>query len=465
MRQLTATDAQFLDIEDARNLGHVAFLAVLDPATAPDGKVEVADLCRTLGSRLDQLPPFRWKLARVPLGIARPYWVEDPDFDLDFHVRELGLAPGAGDWQLAEQVARIVSRPLDRGRPLWELYLIHGLPDGRLGLLTKMHHAAIDGASGMEVLGVLFDDAPQGRAGPPAAADGPGNGARWPNEWELLGRGLASIPGQPLRLLREVRSAPPRLGALRRVAAEADVLGRPGRLPPSTRFNRRISGHRRFCFGQVPLDTLKAIKSALGFTVNDVVIALCAGALREWLGARGELPPEPLIAMVPVSTRTPAQAGTFGNRISAMFVPIPTDEADPRRQLERAHEVMRAAKEIHRATPAELLQDLAEFVPPALSASASRLAFRLADRSRPLVNCVISNVPGPPTPVYCAGARVEAAYPVSVIVDGMGLNITVMSLSGQLNFGIVVDREQVDDPWPLIEHLREMLATYARVST
>jgi WS/DGAT/MGAT family acyltransferase len=290
------------------------------------------------------------------------------------------------------------------------------------------------------------------------------NGARWPSEWELLGRGLAGIPRQPLRLLRALRRSPPRLAALGRAAAEADVLGWPASGPPSTRFNDRISSHRRFCFGQLPLDTVKAIKRMLGFTVNDVVIALSAGALREWLAAREELPREPLIAMVPVSIRTPEQVGTFGNRVSAMFVPIPTDEPDPRCRLERAHEVMRAAKEIHRATPAELLQDLAEFIPPALSARASRLAFRLVDRRRPLVNCVISNVPGPQVSVYCAGARVEATYPVSVIVDGMGLNITVMSLSGQLNVGIVVDREQVDDPWPLIDELHEALETYARAT-
>jgi len=481
MRQLTASDAQFLDIEDARNLGHVAFLAVLDPSTAPSGRLEVEDMCRVVGRRLDRLPPFRWKLASVPLRVARPYWVVDPDFDLDFHIRELALPPGGGERELAEQVARIASRPLDRSRPLWELYVIHGLPAGRVAVLTKMHHAAIDGVSGIEVMGVLFDERPAGRDEPSARngvsdTDALGfttetqpRGGRSPGEVEMLWRGLASIPAQRLRALRRMRRssqtiAAPALEVMRSAAAQADVLAWPTARPPSTRFNDRISGHRGFCFGQLSLATVKTIKDALGVTVNDVVIALCAGALREWLAVRDELPREPLVAMVPVSIRTPAQRGTFGNRVSAMFVPIPTDAADPRRRLERAHEVMRAAKEIHRATPAELLQDLAEFIPPAVSSTAARLAFRLVDRRRPAVNCVISNVPGPQVPVYCAGATVEAVYPVSVIVDGMGLNITVMSLSGHLNFGIVVDREQVDDPWPLIDSLREALEVYERAA-
>jgi WS/DGAT/MGAT family acyltransferase len=351
-----------------------------------------------------------------------------------------------------------------------------------------MHHAAIDGASGVEVLSVLFDDRPErdepptaraqrdeppatssDRVQPPAASHDAGSpAARSPSEFEMLWRGVAGVSRQPVQLLRTLRRSAPgvgRMGAVAGQAAEqADVLGWPYLRPPATRFNERISGHRRFAFAQLPLADVKAVKSALGLTVNDVIIALCAGALREWLGALGELPAQPLVAMVPVSIRTPQQRGTFGNRVSAMFVPIATDEADPRRRLKRAHEVMRAAKEIHRATPAELLQDMAEFIPPAVSARATRLAFQLVDRRRPAVNCVISNVPGPQTPVYCAGARAEAVYPVSVIVDGMGLNITVMSLEGQLNFGVVVDRAHVEGAWPLLDALARELDTYVELT-
>lgn len=467
MRQLTASDAQFLDMEDARNLGHVGFLAVVDPTTAPGGTLDASDLCRVVGARLHRLPPFRWKLAPVPFSIARPYWVDDPDFDLDFHIRELALGPDGGDRELAEQVSRIMSRPLDRARPLWELYVIHGLPGRRVALLTKMHHSAIDGASGVEVLSVLFDDRPDD-GNPPAPRGDPAIAPRSPGELEMLGRGMASVSRQPVQWLRTVARSGPgvrRLGAAAgHLASQADVLGWPRARPPATRFNDRISGHRRMAFAQLPLASVKAIKGALGFTVNDVVIALCAGALRQWLTALDELPDAPLVAMVPVSIRTPQQRGTFGNRVSAMFVPIPTDEPDPRRRLERAHEAMRAAKEIHHATPAELLQDMAEFIPPAVSARAARLAFRLVDRRRPAVNCVISNVPGPQKPIYCAGARAQAIYPVSVITDGMGLNITVMSLDGQLNFGVVVDRAQIPDPWPLLDAFANQMDAYARLA-
>src|SRR5947208_5454238 len=189
MRQLTSLDAQFLGVETARTYGHVGGLAVYDPSTAPGGTMELGDICRMVSERLHLLPPFRWRLVNVPFGLDLPYWIEDPDFDLDFHIRESAIPPPGDDRKLAETVSRIASRPLDRARPLWELYLIHGLPDGRVALLTKMHHAAIDGASGMEVLGVMFDERPERRerkqTSTGAARE---NGGRWPSDWELLAR-------------------------------------------------------------------------------------------------------------------------------------------------------------------------------------------------------------------------------------------------------------------------------------
>jgi WS/DGAT/MGAT family acyltransferase len=227
---------------------------------------------------------------------------------------------------------------------------------------------------------------------------------------------------------------------------------------PRTRFNARISPHRRFANGTLSLDRIKTIKNALGITVNDVVVALCATALREWLLEVGELPEEPLVAMVPLSVRTREQRGTFGNRISMMFVPIPTDAADPRERLDRAHEVLRAAKERFSAVPADLLQDVTRFVPPAVLARASRLTAQLGgiQRLRPL-NLVISNVPGSRVPLYLAGARMEAHFPVSVITDGVGLNITCMSYRDGVDVGIVADAEQLDDAWPLMDGLERAL--------
>src|SRR4051794_88071 len=202
MRQLTTLDAQFLAVESARTYGHVGSLAVYDPSTAPGGTFEIADVCRLVGERIHLLPPLHWRLARVPFGVDLPYWTEDPDFDLDFHIRESAIPPPGDDRRLAETVARIFARPLDRSRPLWEIYLIHGLPDGDVALLTKIHHAVVDGVSGNEILTVLLAPSPEGRELPPPDPAPPAR--RMPGDLELLGRGVLGLPRQPLRALRSI---------------------------------------------------------------------------------------------------------------------------------------------------------------------------------------------------------------------------------------------------------------------
>jgi WS/DGAT/MGAT family acyltransferase len=476
MRQLTGLDAQFLALETPRQYGHVGGLAVLDPSTTPNGRLELGDIQRLIAERLPLLPPFRWRLKEVPLGLDYPYWFDDPDFDLEYHVRELALAPPPTDEKLAEQVARILSRPLDRARPLWEVYLIHGLQNGRVALLTKIHHSVIDGISGAEILGVLLDLTPDGREPPPPAES---NGEREPTELEMLARGLLATPRYGERVLRGIPTTLPNLQdtPILREIPGAKTLGavtsravraarrRPSRMlertnltPPKTSFNGRVSAHRRFAFGQLPLDAVKAIKNEYGYTVNDVVVTLCAGAVRRWLLEHEELPDEPLVAQIPVSVRTEEQLGTFGNRIGMLSAPVFTDEPDPVGRLRLTHEALKVAKERHKALPASLLQDATQFIPPAVFAQASRVTFSLAVTRRPLWNLVISNVPGPQFPLYCAGARVEADYPLSVITDGLGLNITVMSYCGHLDFGIVADREQMRDVWKLIGWLGDSLA-------
>jgi WS/DGAT/MGAT family acyltransferase len=471
MRQLTSLDAQFLAMESAGNYGHVGGLAVYDPSTAPGGELTVGDVCRLIGGRLHMLPPFRQRLVEVPLGLDLPYWVEDPDFDLDFHIRESAVPPPGDDRRLGETVARIFARPLDRAHPLWELYLIHGLEGGRVALLTKVHHSVADGLSGNEILSVLLDPSPDGRDVPPAPAED--RGERVPGEVEMLVRGALGLPRQPLRALRAIPAALPNLtdlpganaipggplvsGALTRVrralGSEEDdgVLEVSTARPPRTTFNGPVSPHRRFAFGSLSLDSVKALKNELGITVNDVVVALVATAVRDWLDERGELPNEPLVALVPVSVRTEEERGTFGNRISAMIVPIATNEADPRLRLLRTHELLKSAKERHNALPAQLLTDATAFIPPAVAALAARTTVGILSRTRPPLNLVISNVPGPRDPLYLAGARLEGHFPVSVVMDGVGLNITVMSYRDHLDFGIVADREQVDDVWGLMD--------------
>ena len=482
MRQLTPLDAQFLAIESSRTYGHVGGLAVYDPSTAPGGQLGLDDICRLVSERLHLLPPFRWRLVQVPLGLDLPYWTEDEHFDLDFHVRESAVPPPGDDRQLAETVARIFARPLDRSRPLWELYVIHGVAGDRVALLTKVHHAVVDGVSGSEILTVLLDPSPEGRdiSSPPDAR----RAGRPPGELEMLGRGLVGLARQPLRALRSAPSALPNLTELpganafpgvpalsRALTGARRTLGGPqdpGILeittarPPRTCFNGPISAHRSFSFGSVSLDTIKAIKNQAGVKVNDVVVAVCAGAVRKWLLERDELPDEPLVAMVPVSVRGDDEMGTFGNRISTMIVPIPTDVADPKHRLERAHELLLSAKEHHAALPADLLTDASSFIPPAVAALAARTTVGILGRTRPPLNLVVSNVPGPRSPLYIAGARLQAHYPVSAVVDGVGLNMTVMSYLDHVDFGIVADRDQISDTWPLLraaQHAVDELAT------
>jgi WS/DGAT/MGAT family acyltransferase len=480
MRQLTSLDAQFLALESARQTGHVAGVALVDPSTAPGESYDGPHLKALLQQRLPLLPPLRWRLAEVPLGLDYPYWIDDPDFDLDFHVRELALPRPGSDAQLAEQVARITSRPLDRARPLWELYLIHGLESGQAAVLTKIHHALIDGMSGAEIMGLLLDLEPEGRELPPAPE---ALGEPQPGDVEMLARGLLGLPRYPLRALRSLPSAVPNieetpLGTLPGAGTVGRLAGRLQRTirgdgapgprtslrAPRTSFNGRISPHRRFVFGQLSLDAVKAVKNEHGCTVNDVIVSICAGAVRRWLMEHDELPDGPLVAQIPVSVRTGEQAGTYGNRIMLMSAPLFTDEPDPVTRLLRTHEALSDMKERHRALPAELLQDANHFIPPAVFSRAARATFRLATSSpgRPTWNLVISNVPGPQFPLYLAGARLEANYPVSVITDGMGLNITVMSYLGHLDFGIVADRDQMPDLWSMIDWLGEALGELER---
>jgi len=471
MRQLTSLDAQFLAVETPRTYGHVGGLAVYDPSTAPGGKLELSDVCGLVSERLHLLPPFRWRLVGVPFGLDHPYWIEDPDFDIDFHIREAAIPPPGDDRSLAEVVSRIFARPLDRSRPLWELYLIHGLAGDRVGMLTKVHHSVVDGVSGAEILSVLLDLSPEGREIPPPE---PGHGGeRVPSDLEMLGRGVAGLPRWPFRALRAVPSTVPNLvdvpgvgrlpgmrtfgraasrvrGVLGGPPTETRVLEQQTAPVPRTRFNGPISAHRRYAFGSISLDTVKRLKNELGITVNDVVVTLCATAVRDWLSERGELPAEPLVSMIPVSVRAEHEYGQFGNRVSMMIVPIPTNVDDPRERLLQAHEYLRGAKERHRAIPANLLTDATAFIPPAVAAMAARTTLDIMGRLRPPLNLVISNVPGPRERLYCAGAQLEAHYPVSVIADGVGLNITAMSYRDHIDFGIIADRDMVGDAWPLL---------------
>lgn len=457
MQQLTGLDAAFLAMETSSVYGHVGSVCVLDPSTAPE-PLTVERLQSVITQRLHLVPPFRRRLAEVPFGFDQPYWIEDPDFDIEFHVRELALPAPGSDRQLAEQAARLHARPLDRRRPLWELYLISGLSGGRMAVYTKVHHAAIDGVSGNDILAAVLDLSPEGRdlgEVPPWECDDV------PGPVPLLARSALNLAGHPVRAARltaqlarslpglAVSPARPRLPVVDRLLPRrgtSAVLSQTGLRAPRTPFNRPVGPHRRWAFCTVPLADVKAVKNAAGATVNDVVMALCAGGLRRWLADHAALPDGPLVAAVPVSVRTAEQKGKGGNRVSTMTAPLPTHLGDPAGRLLHCHEAMRAAKEQHGALPADLLSDVTQFAMPALAGQAARVAarLRLVEWLSPF-NLIISNVPGPNLPLYYAGARLLSYYPLSAIADGQGLNITVMSYEDGMHFGLIADRDLVPD--------------------
>jgi diacylglycerol O-acyltransferase / wax synthase len=456
MQQLTGLDAAFLAMETPATYGHVGSVCILDPTTA-EQPLTLARMTELVESRLHLIPPFRRRLVEVPLGLDQPYWIEDPDFDIEYHVRELALPAPGDSQQLADQAARLHARHLDRRRPLWELYLIHGVEGGRTAIYTKVHHSAIDGVSGNDILAALLDLSPDGRPDDDVTA---WESETEPNSWGMLVRSAVSLAGHPVRAARLTvslgRSLPtiagiaprPSLPIIDRLFPRGDsaVLSSSGLRAPATPFNKPIGPHRRWAFRSLPFADVKAVKTAAGATVNDVVMAMCAGALRRWLIDHDALPEGPLVAAVPVSVRTEEQKGTGGNRVSSIIAAIPTNLADPAERLQASHEAMRAAKEQHGALPADLLADVTQFAMPALAGQAARLSARLRLLERiNLFNLIISNVPGPNVPLYYAGYRLLGYYPLSAITDGQGLNITVMSYGGQLHLGLIADRDLVPD--------------------
>jgi WS/DGAT/MGAT family acyltransferase len=469
MKQLTGLDASFLNMESPTTVGHVAGLAIYQRPS--DDFDPYHAVCERLAAMIGRMEPLRRRVVEVPFGLDHPYWIEDPDFDLEYHIRHLGLAPpGAAD-QLAEQVARIVARKLDRSRPLWEMYVIEGLGDGRWALLWKTHHATIDGASGVLLLTMFTDTEPH-----PAEQMEP---VPWepepvPSDLDLLATTARSFMTDPLKNLRLQLKVARDLaegagssgvgGALsraqdtvRRIAGQPSARAHEAQvsLPltpaPPTPWNRTISAARRFAMRSVSLDNVKRLKDATGGTVNDVVMAICAGALRQYLLDHDALPDRPLRAMVPVSIRSGDETDPWTNRVSGIVAELPTDLDDPLERIAACHEAMLEAKRQFELVPAETLIDVTQTASPLVATAAVRLTSRLADRFTLPANVVISNVPGPRTPLYFAGARLDHYIPVSMVTDNMGLNITVHSYLDRLDFGLIADRQLVPDLWDLVD--------------
>ena len=450
MQQLSGMDASFLYFETAKAPTHIGSFAIYDQSTAPGGRVTFKGILANVESRLHLARCFRQKVVHVPLDLDHPYWVEDAEFDLEFHVRHIAL-PHPGDWrQLCIQVARLHARPLDLSKPLWEMYVIEGLdnvegtPPGSFAVLTKIHHAAIDGVSGAELAAAIHDLEVDGKPTPPEK--------KWepepdPSILQLSGNYAERLLRDPFRLARMIGRTTPGLTRLLRGDPASEVEG--SGPVPRTRFNDAVSPHRVVDGRSFSLDDIRAIRKAVpGSTVNDVILTLCSGALRRYLDHHGELPTDSLVAMAPISVRSEEEKGAAGNQISAMSVTLYSDEPDPLERLRKVHDGTRASKRTAEAVGARTMTDIMQFLPGTLSGVAARLSARMgiANRITPFLNTVITNVPGPQIPLYFTGARMVALHGMGPVMDGMGLIHPVFSCSGKISVAFTSCRKQMPDP-------------------
>jgi len=435
-------DASFFYLETPNVHQHVGGLQVLDPSSRPDGRLPFGDVVRLIQSRLHLIPRFRQRAVRPPLPLALPVWLDDPAFDIAFHVRRAALPAPGGRTELQEFVQRVTSRPLDHTKPLWELYVIEGMQDGLAALLTKVHHAMIDGVAAMDIASVVFDTTPQ----PRTVRVPPWRPQPWPSTADLVMGAFRAEILHPLQTLtdaaRTAFDAPARAAHLAGgvLSGIAETLGAGLPASPSP-LNRPVGPNRRFAMTEAPLQEFKDIKNALGATVNDVVLAAVAGGLNRWLRERREpVRGRTLRAMVPVSVRLPEDPSGMGNRLSSLFVDLPVGSMGPKRRLALIREVTKNLKESRQVVGAEFLMNIGAWAPPTIHA----LAARLAARAR-FFNLVVSNVPGPQIPLYVAGARLLGAYPLMPLAGGTGLSVAVTSLAGTMAFGLVGDWDTIPD--------------------
>ena len=455
--RLTGLDAAFLYLETPTNHMHVGGVLVLDPSTTPSGSLTREDMARFMEPRLHLAAPFRRRLAWVPFNLDHPVWIEDPDFDLDLHVRRAALPSPGGMAELAEFAGDVMGRPIDRNHPLWELWVVEGLEGGRVAVITKTHHAAIDGVSGAELAAAILQLTPDQEA---PDAPRPWRAEREPSDLRLLVQAGLRQAATPLSVARLGRQAFDSATALFKVARTRKEEPPPAPFTaPSTPFNGSIGPRRAVALSTMPLEDLKRVKNALGGTVNDVVLACVAGSLRRFLLRRDEAPERPLVAMVPISVRAEEQRGQMGNQVSAMLAALPVEEPDTLQRLRRISASTAGAKEQHGALGANTLQQLAELAPGGVASLAARLytRTRAADRHRPIWNLVVSNVPGPRFPLYCAGARVEAFYPLGPVHEMVGLNVTLFSYEQDVFVGVNADRGLVPDVDDVCEGMGEAL--------
>lgn len=460
MQQLTGLDSSFLYLETANTPMHVGSLNVYEDSLTFDAFRDF------LSERLHLAPRLLQKLITVPMGLGNPYWVDDADFDINLHLQHLAL-PKPGDWKaLRKLTSKMIGQPLDRSRPLWEFIFVEGLDNvpqvkkGSVAIISKIHHAAIDGASGAEIMGLLFDVSKKPRNIPPAQ---PKKIEQAPGNLSLLGKSYVNLIKSPFKLpslLLQTAKTTLATGKISRI--ENSEVPRTVFNAPRTRLNQSISSRRLWNSALLSLPRVKALRAAVdGSTLNDVVLAICTGALRRYLLEKDELPDKPLVAMVPVNTRSKGAGKDMGNQVSAMLIQLPTNLADPIDQLRQLHQNTQRGKAYQDAIGAKQMTDYAEFIPFALGAGASRLYTRMhaSNYHRPLFNLVITNVPGPQVPLYMAGKKLLANMGFAPIFDGMGLIIPVLSYNGVLSFSPTTASNIMPDVDLFTRYLREAANT------
>jgi diacylglycerol O-acyltransferase / wax synthase len=449
--RLTGLDSSFLHLERDSAHMHVAGCAVFAGSAPP-----YDDLVAAVEARLHLVPRYRQRLAFVPLGQGRPVWVDDPYFNLRYHVRHTALPRPGGETELKRLAGRVFSQSLDRSRPLWELWLVEGLAGGRFAVLTKTHHALVDGISGVDIATVLFDTSPDPL--PVAPPEQEWDARPLPSRAQLLADALLERTTVPAEVLRGVRAT---LRGPRTVVKRAGkAVGSIGAFTwtgmnaaPSSPFNQRIGPHRRFTWVRADLGQFKAIKNSLGGTVNDVVLAVVAGALGKYMALHGQSTDGvELKAMVPVSVRADIERGALGNRVAAMWATLPVGLADPVERLHTVSEEMVGVKQSGQAVGAEILTAVSGFAPPTIMSQAARLQAR-----QRFFNLVVTNVPGPQFPLYLLGRELEAIYPMVPLAENTALGIAILSYNGQLNFGLVGDYDALADLETLADELRSAI--------
>ena len=470
MEQLNPQDAQFLYMESDDTLTHVTSIVVLDPSTVPGGEpVRFKEILAHVEGRIHMSPVFRRKLVRVPLELDFPYWVDDDKFDLEYHITH-GRLPEPGDWrQFCIHMARYHSRPLDMGRPLWEMYVVEGLdnvgwlPKGSYAIATKIHHAAVDGSAIFEFFSAMADI---DNKGTPAVPLNMAKLSRCP-EPSLLDMGVRAVwhsIRSPIGMIDGVMRAAPGLYRLAQSAIRSQAKDRAP--VPQTRFNCPASPHKMFDATAFPLDELKAVRDSVpDSTINDVVLAICSGALRRYLLHHDELPDDSLVAWVPINARSGGGSGLDrpGNNLTSMTTPVFTNIEDPLERLRAIHKATKRSKEAKAGVSARLMTDLSKHVPAATQVMAGRLVLNTGLAAR-MCNLFISNVQGPQVPLYMNGARQVATYGLPPLVEGMGLFIATPSYNGQITFGVTSTREAMPDIRYFITCIEKAMAELKRAT-